>query len=170
MGRIIILRLQPDGYQPFPMEADKFDDALIQIGRGTYTVFRLYSKDRVLHLTKHFDRLRRSAGLIGMPFLHSDHKLRETVRQAVRAVDVRPLRICLMVPVESPELIFVMLDEFQPISEINFRRGIRVGVKKIQREQPDAKDSSFVNIRQQLKSEQQDFNDILQLEEQENIL
>lgn len=170
MGRIITFRFQRDDFQPYLIEADKFDQALIQIGRGTYTVFRLYPRDKVLYLSKHLERLRRSAALIGMPFPHSDGGLREAIRLALNAVDTRPLRVCLMVPFKSPDLIFVMLDEFLPISKQEFRQGVRVSIKYLQREQPDAKDTSFVNIRHQLKSKQQGFNEILLVDEQGYII
>jgi branched-chain amino acid aminotransferase len=170
MGRIITFRFQQDDFQPFSIEADKFDQALIQIGRGTYTVFRLYPKDQVLYLSKHLARLRRSATLMGMPFPHTDGRLREVIRLALNAVDTRPLRVCLVVPLESPDLIFVMLDDFHPISEQEFSQGVRVGIKSLQREQPDAKDSSFVTIRHHLKSKQQDVHEILLVDEQGNVI
>ncbi|MCJ7624495.1 MAG: aminotransferase class IV [Anaerolineaceae bacterium] len=170
MGRITAFRFQRDEFQPFPIEADNFDQALIQIGRGTYTVFRLYPGDQVLYLSKHLERLRHSAALIGMPFPHSDDKLREAIRLAINAVDARQLRVCLMVTLESPDFIFVMLEEFHPIPEHDFRKGVRVSIRNLQREQPDAKDSSFVNIRQQLKSKQKDFNEILLVDEQGYII
>jgi len=156
--------------RPYVIETHSFDEALREAGRGTYTVFRVYAGNRVLRFQDHIDRLRRSAAILEMPFLHNSAMMREAVKCAIKSTDICLPRICLFIPIAAPDTIVVMLQEFSPPTEEEYQQGVRVAVASFQRRKPSAKDSSFILERSGLRRQHPEAREILMCDEGGQIL
>lgn len=142
----------------------------MKTGHGTYSVFRLYSGQRVLRLDRHLDRMRRSAELLGAPFPHSNADLRAVLREAVEAAGFDMPRVRLTVPYDAPETVVVALEPFAPPPAEVYARGVRVGLADSPRKQPRAKDSRFIEQRSELRASQPDMYDVLLCDGEGGIL
>lgn len=157
MGSILAFRAQGDDLTPLPLEAETLDEATLRLGEhGTYSVFRIYPGGRVLRLQRHFERMRRSAALLGQPYPLSDEWLREAVRRAVRAAGLEAPRVRLTVPFSAPHTALILLEPFEPPPPALYERGVRVGLARAQRDRPHAKDSRFIEARRDLWAGQDD--------------
>lgn len=171
MGVVRAFRIQRDTLTALPIEAATLDEATLQIGEhGVYSVFRIYAGERVLRLQRHFERMRRSAAMLGQPSLPSDEWLRDAVRRAVHASGLPTPRVRLTVPSSAPNTALILLEPFDPPPSTFYGQGVRVALARAQREQPRAKDSHFVETRNALRAEHPDAYEVLLYNEQGRIL
>ncbi len=161
MSRIVVFRALRGDLTRLPVDADTLDEATLQTGHGTYSVFRTYPGLRVLRLDAHLDRMRRSADLLGEPFSHSDEDIRAALRRAVEQSGLDMPRIRLTVPFDAPESLVIALEPFAPPPAELFAQGVRVGLSTAHRERPQAKDSRFIERRRVLQSAQAGVYEVL---------
>ncbi|HOA23612.1 MAG TPA: aminotransferase class IV [Aggregatilineales bacterium] len=162
---IVVFRTSNHELTRLPVEASSFDEATMKTGHGTYSVFRLYSRRRVLRLDQHLDRMRHSAELLGVPFPHTNEELREHIRRAVDASGLEMPRIRLTVPYADPESTVIMLEPFAPPPAEIYTYGVRVGLAHVSREMPGAKDSRFIQVRSELRKQQPGMYEVLLCDE-----
>jgi branched-subunit amino acid aminotransferase/4-amino-4-deoxychorismate lyase len=146
------------------------DDAIIQMGLGTYTVFPVYPGKRVLKLEQHLDSMRYSAKLLGMPFPHTDDGLRAILRRVMDVVPFEHIRICMLVPCADPETVLLGIEPYHFPNGNGIRNGVKVGLTRNQRKIPEARDSRFVILRRKLMKEQADCFEIIIYNSQGDIL
>lgn len=147
---VVVYRYAGGALTPLPVEARTLDEATVQTGHGTYSVFRLYRDQRVLRLDHHLDRMRRSAVHLGKPFPHSNADLRDVLRRAVAAARIEMPRVRLTVPYDAPETVIAALEPFNlPPAEL-YAQGVRVGLVETVRDNAEAKDSRFIERRREL--------------------
>lgn len=144
-----------------PVDLDSLDEASLLFGGGTYTVFRVFPGLRALRLGRHFERLRSSAKLLGIPFLHEDEYLRAVVRRCVELSGMDTPRLKLILSGREPEKVFVALEPFDHNGACLYEQDVRVGLAQYQRSMPQAKDSCFVKTRGEMMSAQPDVYEIL---------
>lgn len=147
---VVVYRYAGGVLTPLPVEARTLDEATVQTGHGTYSVFRLYSGQRVLRLDHHLDRMRRSAAALGEPFPHTNADLRDVLRRAVAAAGIEMPRVRLTVPYDAPETVIAALEPFTPPPAELYAQGVRAGLAEAVREHAEAKDSRFIERRRQL--------------------
>jgi len=146
------------------------DDAIVQMGQGTYAVFPVYPGKQVLRLEQHLESMRYSAKLLGMPFPHADDELRAVLRRVADVVPFEQARICMLIPFTDPETVLLGIQPYNFPSGDVFRNGVKVGLTHIQRKMPEVKDSRFVSLRQKLMHEHPDCFEILIYNPQGDIL
>lgn len=156
MSSILVYRAGGDALERLSIQAGSLDEATLQTGHGVYTVFRLYPGRRVFRLAGHFERLRHSAKLLGMPFSLADDWLRLALRRAVQQSDLGLVRVRLTVPFDAPDAAIIALDPFTPPPQSLYQDGIRVGLVEGMRDAPRAKNSQFVEWRREIRSMQAD--------------
>lgn len=162
---VVVFRTSNHELTRLPVEASSLDEATMKTGHGTYSVFRLYSRQRVLRLDQHLDRMRRSAALLGEPFPHTNAELRESVRRAVEASGLEMPRLRLTVPYNAPESTIIILEPFAlPPAEV-YTYGVRAGLAYVSRDMPGAKDSRFIQVRSELREQQPGAYEVLLCDE-----
>lgn len=167
---IIVYRAGGSSLERLAIKAASLDEATRKTGHGTYSVFRLYSGQRVLRLDRHLDRMRRSAELLGVPFPHSNADLRAVLREAVAAAGFEMPRVRLTVPYDAPETVVVALEPFNlPPAEV-YTRGVQVGLADSPRQHPHAKDSRYIELRSELRASQPDMYEVLLCDGEGGIL
>lgn len=152
MSPVAVYRASGDALERLPIHASSLDEATLQTGHGVYTVFRLYPARRVFRLAGHFERLRHSAALLGMPFGLTDEWLRHALRRAVQGSGLELVRVRLTVPFEAPDAAVITLEPFTPSPPSLYEEGMRIGLMEGMREAPRAKNSQFVEWRQKVRS------------------
>lgn len=152
MSSVMVYRASGDALERLPIQAGSLDAATLQTGHGVYTVFRLYPARRVFRLAMHFERLRHSAELLGMPFRPADDWLRRALRRAVHESDLDLMRVRLTVPFDAPDAAIIALEPFAPPPPSLYKEGIRIGLMEGMRDAPRAKNSQFIEWRQKARS------------------
>jgi branched-chain amino acid aminotransferase len=152
MSSVMVFRASGDALERLSIHASSLDEATIQTGHGVYTVFRLYPGHQAFRLAGHFERLRRSAELLGMSLHLADEWLRCALRRAVQSSGLGLVRIRLTVPFDAPDTAIIALDPFTPPPQSLYQDGIRVGLVEGMRDAPRAKNSQFVEWRQEIRS------------------
>lgn len=154
--------------------AATLDEATLKTGHGVYSVFRTYRNgdDRlsVLRLDRHLDRMRRSAAAVDLPFPHSNDDLRAALRLAVAAAGIALPRIRITVPYDAPDDILVMLEPFSPPPPEAYNDGVTVSLVSAHRDNPQVKDSRFIEVRQKLQQAAAGAYEVVLVDEDERIL
>lgn len=169
-SQVKVFEFRAGELKAFPIKAQSFDEALLKSSRGVYTVFRVYAEHKVLRFQDHMDRLEQSASILGVPFLLNPRVIREAVGCAIRSTNTHQPRICLLIPFAAPKTLLLMLEELIPLSEKVYQQGVRVEIAHLQRERPSAKDSNFVFVRNEIRSQHPKAHEILMCDEDGHIL
>ena len=101
----------------------------------------------MVRLDRHWERLEKSAELLGQPFLVSREWLRTMLRRAVERAGIDLPRIRLTVPADAPDSAIITLEPFNPPPDNLYQRGVRIALVEMERALPRAKDSRFVEAR-----------------------
>jgi branched-chain amino acid aminotransferase len=137
---------------PIPTRNLSINSASRLLPGGVYTTFRTYQGNKVLPLQHHLDRLEASAAL-----LRNEVKLEESiVYEAIRAAvtDYLPgdTRIRLTVPLEYDQgELFISIEPLKSPSEQDYAKGVWVVTYPLHRENPEAKQTSFIEIAEQIR-------------------
>jgi branched-chain amino acid aminotransferase len=161
MEGVHIFRAHQSQLEELPSRAGSLNESRPPLDDGIYTVFRIYPERKVLRFHEHVARLAHSAELLDMPFLLTESWLRTTIYRAIDKVGLDSLRARIMVPGRFPDTLIIALEPFRPISEEIYLSGVRVGLATIQRNHPTAKDTRFIEFRQNLRKQQPEVFEIL---------
>ncbi len=128
------------------------------IPAGAYTTFRTFEGNKAIRLGEHFCRLTRSAEMSGLYLEVDEDRLREILRRLITECGEMDYRIRITLAFEeSPGDIFIALQELQAIPAQVYRDGVSVVTCRLQREQPKAKRTRFIeraeSIRKRLPEE-----------------
>lgn len=126
-------------------EPDNLNSLSRLIPAGAYTTFRTFGGNKVIRLREHFRRLTRSAEMSGLYLEVDEDRLREILRRLVNECGKMDYRIRITLAFqESPGDIFIALQELQAIPEQVYQDGVNVVTCRLQREQPKAKRTRFI--------------------------
>jgi branched-chain amino acid aminotransferase len=161
MNGISVFSYKFGEFRKFPINARTMDEAILQMEPGAYSVFLIYPGKRTLHLDQHFQRIRDSANSQKALFSFLDKEMRVVLGLAINSANLEQMRVCMQVPFSDPDSLLLLVESFHPLTDEDFRRGIKAGLSNIQRNHPEVKDSRFVKVRQTLKQEQVGYDEIL---------
>jgi branched-chain amino acid aminotransferase len=156
MGRVIVFRAHGDNLERLNIDANTLDEATLKSAHGIYTVLRVYPDRRVLRLTRHWERMERSADLLDQPYRVGDEWLHTMLRRAIEAgerLGISGPRVRVTVPFDAPDTALFTLEPFTPPSEHLYETGVAVGLVTATRESPRAKNSRFIEHRQQIEAD-----------------
>ncbi len=116
------------------------------------------------------DRLRTSAGLLGMNYLHTDLALRQVIFSKIQASGVDFCRVCVLIPAEDPDQIMVLQEPFQPLPEVLYQEGVVTALEKFIRDNPEAKSTHFTREREKVAQRHPEVHETLMMNERGQIL
>lgn len=149
------------------------DQASHQLPGGVYTTFRTYQKGYVLHLFDHFERLEDSARLVGFPIQLDTDRIRRELRKALAQfpADEARVRITIDLTRKIGDL-YLILEALHIPSIQDYRTGVTVITRKMQRENPQAKVTSFINKADEVRHQeiQQNIHETLMVSTDGRIL
>jgi branched-chain amino acid aminotransferase len=157
---------------PVPARNLSLNSASRLLPGGVYTTFRTFEGNKVLPLQHHLDRLEASAALLGHKVKLEESIVYDAIRAAVTDYLPGDTRIRLTVPLEY-ELgeLFISIEPLKSPSEEDYVKGIWVVSYPLHRENPEAKQTSFIKIAEQIRRElPPGVHEGLLLDDQGNIL
>jgi branched-chain amino acid aminotransferase len=155
MGRVIVFRAQGHNLERLSVDANSLDEATLKTQHGIYTVLRMYPDRRVLRLDRHWERMRSSADLLHQPYAIEDGWLRAMLRRAViegEQLGITAPRVRVTVPFDAPDTALFTLEPFSPPSAKVYESGVSVELVTARRADPRAKNSRFIEQRQQIEA------------------
>jgi len=128
---------------------ETLDAASLNLPRGVYTTFRTYRKRYFLRLEDHFVRLDESARLLGFEIGIDWMRFRNLLRIAIKEERETRFRIHC-----TQEHTYLIAEALHTPSPIDYQQGVRVMIVHLQRQNPLAKQTSFIeqaaDLRQKL--------------------
>ncbi len=142
------------------------------IPAGAYTTFRTFEGNKVIRLREHICRLKRSAEMSGLYLEVNEYRLREILRRLVTECGEMDHRIRITLAFEeSPGDIFIAVQELQAIPEQVYRDGVSVVTCVLQREQPKAKRTRFIERAESIRNRlQEEVEEAIMLGPDEELL
>lgn len=178
MSDVIIVRIPANASQTacdvqLAPVVNSLDDVSRQLPEGVYTTFRTYQKNHVLRLFDHFDRLENSARLTGREFSLDIERVRIELRKALLkyAHDEARVRISIDLAVNFGD-IYLILEELHVPSMEEYRQGVATITKKMHRENPEAKVTSFISKADEARNQTSSvkINETLMVSEDDIVL
>jgi branched-chain amino acid aminotransferase len=135
------------------------DETTRRLPPGGYTTFRTYGSTQALRLDDHFERLEEAARLVGRPLALDRERVRQDLRRILRHILSRnpssQARVRVVVDLEDqPGTLYYLVEALRIPSSEEYERGVDVVTRRMQRENPLAKLTRFVetadSVRQQL--------------------
>jgi branched-chain amino acid aminotransferase len=159
MPDLTIYKLIISENQPFELLKLRFQEKLTSLNtasrllpKGVYTTFRTYEGNKLLPLEHHLTRLESSAALLGEK-IHLDEKLiHEAVKEALKEYQPLDTRIRLTVGLEDiQEELFISIEPLVSPSQKDYQMGVKTVTFHLHREIPEAKQTSFISIAEQIR-------------------
>jgi branched-chain amino acid aminotransferase len=154
--------------QPF----ESLNQASLALPEGVYTTLRTYERVKALHLGDHQTRLEESARLSGKLIRMDWGRVRSALRQAIMSYPETEVRIRLTLDLTlEPGTLYIGLEPLKIPSPEEYQRGVAVATRRMQRQNPRAKATSFITtagkVRQALPEE---INEVLLVGEDGRVL
>lgn len=125
--------------------APTLDDTARQLPGGAYTTFRTFQRYRVLRLNEHFLRLEETARLAGHNVSLDRERIRTALRHTIAAFPAGETRVRVTLDLEQEVgVLYLMLEGLHMPSDIDYARGVQVVTYHLQRQNPKAKLTSFI--------------------------
>ena len=135
--------LEPVVLKPAPLSLDQGTRLL---PGGGYTTFRTFGRFRVLRLEEHFLRLEETARLAGKLVQLDREKISLGLHQALAAYPANEMRVRVTLDLErAPGTIYILVDELHTPGDEDYRQGVGVVTRQMQRQNPKAKLTSFIS-------------------------
>lgn len=126
-----------------------FDAITTALPTGLYTTFRTYAvRTKVLGFSAHLDRLYLPAKLQEIHVARSREQLREILSSLLRffGAGTEDARIRLILDTSAePGVLYVLLQQMQPLAPALYEKGIRVELSRSSREKPALKQTAFIS-------------------------
>lgn len=163
------LNLDPVVLTPVP---ETLDAASRRIPGGAYTTFRTFDFKKALHLDDHIRRLGQTARLANIPVHVDESAVREALRQVLVLRPGQEKRVRLTLDLEQhPGTIYIEMEPLKVPSEQDYRQGVRVVTRSLERANPKAKLTSFINKADAVRKElPRNVNEALMVGEDRRIL
>jgi branched-chain amino acid aminotransferase len=151
-------KLQPVLLHPSPRSLDAASQMLPP---GVYTTFRTFNGDKILSLNDQVKRLEQSAGLVGYPTQINIILLREMLRKVLRPYPTQEKRVRISLDLKKGA-IYILVESLQIPGKDQNERGVQVLMVRLQRQNPKAKQTQFIEIADTIRKDYPgDVNDLL---------
>jgi len=133
---------------------DTLDLATQQLPGGGYTTLRTFGRFRILRLEDHFTRLEETAQLAGRPVRLDRQRLVQALRQALSAFPNEDMRVRVILDLDQqPGTVYILIDALQTPQAEDYRRGVKAVTRRLQRENPKAKLTGFIDTAATIREE-----------------
>ena len=134
--------------------ANSLDEVSEHLPSGVYTTFRTYGKNKVISLSRHFERLSESAQLAGQPVEIDIEHLRKIIQKIVLQRSDADLRIRLTVDLEqAPGTVYITLEPLKTLSPELYVTGCKAKTYRLQRNNPKAKLTRHIAVARKIRAE-----------------
>lgn len=141
--------LEPINFEPQP---DSLNTAASLLPQGVFTTFRTYTGTKAFLLDSHFDRLENSAALLNHPVGLSRNHLRAALRHCLKEFGSGDARVRVIVDLEKqPGIVHIALEPLKLPTFSDYQNGVEVVTCQEQRETPEAKQTTFISISEDLR-------------------
>jgi branched-chain amino acid aminotransferase len=140
--------LTPAGLIPTPYQVESLTAAVPHEPPGVYTVARTFHGDRALLLDAHFDRLEESAQLVNIPAMLDRVRLRAALRDLLHHSGYPNAKFRITIPAAQPDHFYLALEPLTPVPAAILEHGAHVCTTPLVRENPIAKTTSWMTVRQ----------------------
>ncbi len=178
MSSILVIQIPADaGKKALPISLPEIpstlNEASNQLPGGVYTTFRTYQKKYVLYLAEHFDRLVNSAALTGHTLTLDSERIRLALRKALAQFPAEETRVRISIDLST--MIgdsYLILEALHIPSLQEYRSGVAVITRKMHRENPQAKVTSFISRADMVRSQEgmTGINETLMISDQGLVL
>jgi branched-chain amino acid aminotransferase len=160
------------GIEELPTEAPNLNALSAQLPRGAYTTFRTYHGDRVLHLSRHLDRLQESAQMEGRQITLDARLARRGLAEALARCGFSESRVRLTLAYEPAGACYIALEPFAVPPERLYRLGARCALSapELRRHTPRAKSTSFIASAERARAAAPGVDELLLVDEAGAIL
>lgn len=122
------------------------DQASMLIPGGAYTTLRTYQKEFALHFSAHLARLEETARITNRQISLDGESIRKNLRIALSETSWKECRMRLTINLNAcDQEIFLLLEELHIPTPTQYKKGVRIDVIRMQRENPRAKLSDFLS-------------------------
>lgn len=121
------------------------DAATQQLPGGAYTTFRTYGRFQVLNLEDHINRLIETAVLAGRPVALDRSAIKTALHQAFSDYPAEVKRVRLILDLSMDTGMYILVESLEVPSEEDYRCGVRIITRPMQRENPKAKLTRFID-------------------------
>ncbi|HEX9028411.1 MAG TPA: aminotransferase class IV [Anaerolineales bacterium] len=119
---------------------------------GVYTTFRTFDGHKMLPLEDHIHRLEESAALVNATLRLDIRQIRRALHQAVSAFPQGEKRVRLTLDLEKVHGdLYITLEPLQVPSAQDYEQGVRAITCASHRDNPKAKQTSFISIAEELR-------------------
>ncbi|PKO18419.1 MAG: hypothetical protein CVU39_02990 [Chloroflexi bacterium HGW-Chloroflexi-10] len=130
---------------PLPENINNIDDLVISLSSGVYTTIRIYKQSKVLYFQAHLGRLKDSLALSGISIGYGLNDIRKPIRDIVTKFCEQDLRIRIHIPLEYPDVCYLIQEFLSPYPESIYATGVKVKTNQLSRENPKAKLTEFIS-------------------------
>ncbi|PJF44847.1 MAG: hypothetical protein CUN55_01860 [Phototrophicales bacterium] len=162
--------LTPQGLESASYQADSLTEASRYEPSGIYTVTRTYNRFYVLKFDAHLDRLEESARLENIPVHIDRFTLRKAIRTLIERSGYDECRFRITIPHQQPDHFIITLEPFTGIPQTLKMHGVKVATVPIKRENPQAKDTTWIAKREAAKANVPDAYEYIIVNEQGQLL
>ena len=174
MAKIEVWRLEGTQILPVTLHqpVSSMDDASQAIPGGAYTTFRTYQHAKTLPLHEHFHRLEETASLARVPVQLDVTAIRRALHEIVNNYPADESRLRITVDLEqNPGRVYISIEALKVPSAQEYQQGVRVITRRLKRNNPKAKLTSFIttaaSIRRELPA---GVNEALMIDENDRVL
>jgi branched-chain amino acid aminotransferase len=160
MGHPIqVWRFLPDAEPPlipiiFATQPDTLNRVSEQLPEGAYTTFRTFGRFRILPLRSHFDRLEETARLAGQAIALDRAATARFLHSALATYPEAVVRVRLSLDLEQePGALYLAIEPLKTPEEADYQNGVCVVTRNMQRSNPKAKLTGFLNTASAVRSE-----------------
>jgi len=156
-ANIDVWTLTPRVDQPLErlaLSAKSLDEAGRYLPGGAYTTFRTFQRFGVLHLADHFSRLEETARLAARPVKLDRARICAALRSAIAAFHGAEARVRVTLDLEQEVgQLYLLLENLHVPSDADYAKGVRVVTRHLQRQNPKAKLTSFIETAEQVRKD-----------------
>ncbi|MBN1964793.1 MAG: aminotransferase class IV family protein [Anaerolineae bacterium] len=156
-GFILTATLTPAGLQATPYHATSLADAAQYEPPGVYTVTRTYHRTSALKFSRHLKRLEQSARLreidLTLDRAAWQDGLRAALRQLIDQAGYAESRFRITIPADTPETAYFAIEPLNPVPAAVKASGVHVRAFPMQRQNPRAKDTRWMQARAGLQAQ-----------------
>lgn len=139
---------------------------------GGYTTFRTFDHLKVIELEKHLSRLEETARLSDRPVSINRDAIRKCLRKAIDLSGEDENRVRISLDLEDiPGRIFITTEPLKIPSADAYRLGVRVITRKMNRNNPKAKLTNFIETASKIRKEiKNDVEEVLMVNSEGEVL
>jgi branched-chain amino acid aminotransferase len=142
---------------PASFTADSLDDVGNFEPEGVYTITRTYHSDHTVMLDAHMDRLEHSALLENIELKLDRDWIRSGLRRLIHQAGFKESRFRITIPREAPDTAILAVEPLKIITEALRKSGVLVATLCIERPNPQAKSTRWIQRREMARKKLPDW-------------